>query len=210
MAVVVGAPDVDHPVKAPLFKLVAVVGNVGGKVGVEAVGPAQHIVLQLQLVDIRLLFSVFQHMLGDDPGGSEPKGPVLFISIAPVGEQLHGLRHIAALMQLRLEKPLVVLNAVAAQVGLHLGDVPVQTEAGHGLVAGLQVLLQVFLAVSVVESLCQLPDIVAVVAVLGEFHLVLAQNQLLIAGVDGGGKFFDLIAGVVHIELTPDLIAGPV
>ena len=149
-------------------------------------------------------------MLGDDLGGFEPQRAVFLIGVAPIGEQLHGLCHIAALVELGLKEPLVVLNAVAAQVGLHLGDVPVQTEAGHGLVAALHVLLQIFFAVSVVEGLGQVLDIVAVVAVLGKLHLVLAQNQLLIAGVDGGGEFLDLVAGVVHIELPPDLIAGPV
>ena len=54
MAVVVGAPDVDGLVKAPHLQLVAVVGDVGGKVGVEAVGPAQHVVLQVQLVHLLL------------------------------------------------------------------------------------------------------------------------------------------------------------
>ena len=54
VAVVVGAPDVDRLVKAPLFQLVAVVGDVGGEVGVKAVGPAQHVVLQVQLVHLLL------------------------------------------------------------------------------------------------------------------------------------------------------------
>ena len=54
MAVVVGAPDVDDLVKAALLKLVAVVGDVGGKVGVEAIGPAEDVVLQVQLLNVLL------------------------------------------------------------------------------------------------------------------------------------------------------------
>ena len=54
VAVVVGAPDVDDPVKAADGELVAVIGDVGGKVGVEAVGAAQHVVLQVELFDVLL------------------------------------------------------------------------------------------------------------------------------------------------------------
>ena len=54
VAVVVGAPDVDGLVKAPHLQLVAVVGDVGGEVGVKAVGPAQYVVLQVQLVHLLL------------------------------------------------------------------------------------------------------------------------------------------------------------
>ena len=45
VAVMVRAPDVDDAVEAPSLKLVAVIGDVGGKVGVEPVGPAEHVVL---------------------------------------------------------------------------------------------------------------------------------------------------------------------
>lgn len=52
MAVVVCAPDIDDLVEATLFKLVAVVSDVGGKIGVETVCTAQNIVLELELVYI--------------------------------------------------------------------------------------------------------------------------------------------------------------
>ena len=45
MAVMVRAPDVDDLVEMTHGELVAVVGNVAGKVGVEPVGAAQHVVL---------------------------------------------------------------------------------------------------------------------------------------------------------------------
>ena len=47
VAVVVGAPDVDGLVKAALRQLVVVVGDVGGKVGGDAVGADQDLVLVL-------------------------------------------------------------------------------------------------------------------------------------------------------------------
>ncbi len=45
VAVVIGAPDVYDLVKAALLELVAVVGDIGGKIGVEPVCAAQNIVL---------------------------------------------------------------------------------------------------------------------------------------------------------------------
>ena len=57
MTVVVCAPDIDDLVKAALFKLVTVVGDIGGKVGVKTVCTAQNIVLELELFDILGLFA---------------------------------------------------------------------------------------------------------------------------------------------------------
>ena len=45
MAVMVRAPDVNDLVEVTHGELVAVIGNVAGKVGVEAVGAAQNVVL---------------------------------------------------------------------------------------------------------------------------------------------------------------------
>ncbi len=60
-------------------------------------------------------------------------------------------------------------------------------------------------AVGVIVRLGQLPDVVALVAVLGEGHRVLAQEDLQVPGLQGGGEFLDLVAGVVDVELPPDL-----
>ena len=57
MAVVVGAPDVYDLVKAALLELIAVIRDIGGKVGIEAVCAAQDVVLELELFDILLALS---------------------------------------------------------------------------------------------------------------------------------------------------------
>ena len=72
MAVVVCAPDIDDLVEATLFKLVAVVSDVGGKIGVEAVCTAQNIVLELELVYILGLFARLEQVLTQYLGGLEP------------------------------------------------------------------------------------------------------------------------------------------
>ena len=72
MAVVVGAPDVDGLVKPPHLQLVAVVGDIGGKVGIEAVGPAEHVVLQVQLVHLLLALPLPHELFLQQLGGVQP------------------------------------------------------------------------------------------------------------------------------------------
>ena len=92
VAVVVGAPDVDDLVKAPDLELVPVVGDVRGEVGVEAVGPAEHVVLQVQLGDVLLALARLPVGLLQDTGGSQPQGPLLLVGPAQGGELVHGVR----------------------------------------------------------------------------------------------------------------------
>jgi len=208
MAVMVGAPDVYDLVEAALFKFVAVVGDVGGKICVESVGPAQHVVLQVQLFYLLVRLSLLFVNLGEYLRGLQPHGAVLFIGITHVGKLLHSLLNISGLVQLRFEKPFVVSDAVALQIGFHFWNVYIQTEAGHGRMALLGGLVQIAVAVFVVKLLGELFYVVPVVAVLGKFHGVLAADELYITHLDGGSKFFDLISGVVHIELAPYIVAG--
>ena len=72
MAVVVRAPHVDNLIEAPLLELVAMVGNVGGEIGVEAVGTAQHIVLQIQLVYLLSGLALPDKLLLEQSGGVQP------------------------------------------------------------------------------------------------------------------------------------------
>ena len=72
MAVMVGAPDVHHLVKAADGEFVPVVGDIGGKVGVEAVGAAQYVVLQRQLFNVRVRLSGGAELLTQDLRRLEP------------------------------------------------------------------------------------------------------------------------------------------
>ena len=208
VAVVVGAPDIDDLVEAADGKFIAVVGDVGGEIGVKPVGAAEHVVLQPQLLDGLVGLAGGLELSGENFGGLQPQGAVLFVGVAPLGQLRHGVGHIAALMEAGLEEPLIVLNAVPRQIGLHLGDVMSQTELRQRVVAGLFVRVQEAIAVGVGVELRQLADVVAVVAVLGELHGVLTLENLEIAGFQTLGKFFDLIAGVIDIELPPYVGAG--
>ena len=185
------------------------VGNVGSKIGVEAIGPAQYVVLQIQLVYLLLALTLGQVFPLEQFGGVQPQGAVLLISPALLGQQIHCLGHIARVMQLRFKKPLVVLDAIFAQVVLHFRNVHRQTELGHGVQPLL--LRQVLPAVSVlvVDGLGQLPDVIPLIAVLREWESILSHNQLHIPGIDGLGKLGDLVTCVVDVEFLPGVIAIP-
>lgn len=73
MAVMVRAPDVDDLVEMTHGELVAVIGNVAGEVGVEPVGAAQHVVLEVELVDVLVLLALLAVLLAHDLGGLEPE-----------------------------------------------------------------------------------------------------------------------------------------
>ena len=209
MAVVVRPPDVDGQVEAPHIQLVPVVGDVGGEVGIEAVGPAQHVVLQVQLVHLLLTFALPHVFLLEQLSGVQPQGPVLLIGPALVGEQPHRLGHIAGLVEGGLQEPLIILDAVLAQVLLHPGDIHRQAVLGHGPLPVLPGGLAGELPRLGQKAPGQLPDVVPVVPLLGEGVVLLPHRQLHAAGVDGGGKFMDLVAGVVDIELLPGVPAIP-
>ena len=210
MAVVVGAPDVNDLIEAADLELVAVVGDVAGEIGVEAVGAAQHVVLQAELVDVLVLLALLAVLVAHDLRGLDPERAVLFVGPAEVGELFRRVGDKAGLVQGGLEEPFVELDAVALKVALHLGDVAVEAEARHIGVALRLGLVQIALAVLGVERLRKLLDVVAVVAVLGELDGVLALDELEVAGLDALGELFDLVAKVVDIELTPHVRAGPV
>ena len=69
VAVVIGAPDVYDLVKAALLELVAVVGDIGGKIGVEPVCAAQNIVLKLELFDVLGLLAGGKELVRKDLRG---------------------------------------------------------------------------------------------------------------------------------------------
>ncbi len=210
MAVMVRAPDVDDLVEVAHLELVAVIGDIAGKIGVEAVGAAQHVVLEIELVDVGVLLALLAVLLAHDLGGLDPERAVLFIRPAHVGELFGRVGDEAGLVQRGFKEPLVELDAVALKVALHLRDVAVEAEAGHVGMALLGGLVHVALAVLVIECLRQLADIVAMVAVLGEFDGVLALDDLEVTRLDALGEFLDLVAEVVDVELAPHIRTRPV
>ena len=119
MAMVVSAPNVDDLVKAPDGELVAVIGNIRSEVGVKAVGPAQHVVFQVQLLDVRFLLAGLAEVFPEDVGGLEPQRPVLLVGPALLRQEVHRLGDIAAFMEGGLIEPVVVMDLITGQIALH-------------------------------------------------------------------------------------------
>ena len=68
----IGAPHVNHLVKPTHQELVAVIGNIYRKIGVESIGAHQNIVL-----------------LATKIGGAEPQSPLILIGIARGFQNIH-------------------------------------------------------------------------------------------------------------------------
>src|SRR5699024_3690102 len=100
MAVVVGAPHVDGLVKAAGGQLVVVVGDVGGKIGGDAVGADQDLVLVLLGGAVVGLFLVGRAVLGGILGAAVHDGAVLgLVAGALFQQQVHHVLHCAGLVQ---------------------------------------------------------------------------------------------------------------
>ena len=209
VTVVIGAPDVDDLVKAAHGELIIMIGNVAGEIGVEAVGAAQHVVLELKLVNIGVLLAGLAQLFARDVRGAQPERAVLFIGPAQARQLVHHLGDEAGIVQGGFEKPLVKLDPVALEVGLHLGNIAGKTKFCQRVAAGLLFGVEQSVAVLGAVGLGQLADIVAVIAVLGELHSVLAADELDIARLNALGELVDLVAKVVDVELTPHICAIP-
>jgi len=115
MAVVVCTPDVDGLGKAAGGQLVVVVGDVGGKVGGDAVGADQNFVLGLFLGAVLGLLLVDGAVLGGVLGAAVHDGAILGLVAGTQLQQLfdHGLDS-AGLVQGALVEPDIVVDAVLA------------------------------------------------------------------------------------------------
>lgn len=113
-------------------------------------------------------------------------------------------------MQLALVEPHVVDDAVPFEVCLQLFDVFGQRVVDERPAALLRRRVEVLVPVLVREFLRALADVVPVVAVLGEGDRFLAPVKLEVAGLEGEPEFFDLVAGVVDVELAGHVVARPV
>ena len=238
VAVVVSAPDVDDVVDA--LELVPVIGNVGGEVGVLAVGLDQDAVLVVAQI-----------------GGAEPQGAVLGVEVAHLVELLKsavdgGGAGGLALGVLHVQRALgvptieVAIDGVAevAHVVDHL-HIAALTEALHAL---LRIGLDPLVAVSTPELGGLVDDVIATVGVLTQglgkvvlvgmglgmfvvlignegiavgdqnlvslidIHALLGDDvgKLHIARADGVAEGVHLRAVVVDVELTLDVVTGVV
>ena len=208
MSVVIGTPDVNSFVKASFFQLIAMIGNVCCEVGVKTVCSAQNIIFQFQFFNGFLGFSLFPISLSKDLRGLQPQCSVLFVRISLFRQRGNGFRNIAGLMQVRFHKPFIVMNTVTFQIGLHFRYIPLQSELCHGITGFPVILVQIFISVGFPEFLCKLPDIIPLISVFRKLDGILSADQLDVPGLNGSGKFLDLVSGIIDIELPPHIVAG--
>ncbi|MPM67235.1 hypothetical protein SDC9_114156 [bioreactor metagenome] len=211
MARVVGAPNVDGKVKPAGDQLIIMVGNVGGKIGGDAVGTHQHFVFGAVLRFIVAGLGVFvgapfQAVFARPV----PDGTVLFVGGTKGGQLIQHFLHRAAAMQLAFAEPHVVVDAVFFHRGFHRGDIQWQCKVDQCLLAFGFVLFDKAVAKLAGKLGSALFDVLALISLFGERHGIFAQKQLQIAGRKAVAKFFDLVARVVDVKLTRDIIARPV
>ncbi len=186
IAVMVGPPDVDHPVETAL-EFLHVVGDVGGEVGRAAVRLDQHPVLVVAV-----------------SGGAEPQRAVLFVAQTLVGElgQL-GADHVAIIETL-LAVPVVEPDPEGLQIvanpAQHLGH----TEAGACSERRVRIKLG-DARIGGVQLGRQIANIFALIAVFGESMRHAAQFAQ--ARVNRAAERRHLVAGVVDVILALDIEA---
>ena len=211
MAVVVSAPDINGLVKAAHGQLVVVVGNVGGKVGRDAVGAHQHLVLGLFLAAVLGLALVHNAVLGGVLGAAVHDRTVLGLVAGTALQQLvhHGLDR-AGVVQVALMEPDIVLDAVLAEVALQTGDVLGQGIGHDGLLQLVKVLFHIGIAMHFGKLLRAGDDVRALIALLGQGAGVLALVELQVADGKALAELLDLVARVIDVELAGHIVARPV
>ena len=165
------------------------VGDVCRKVGRVAVGADEHFVL-----------------FAAELGCLVPDSAVFFVSEAAVAQVIDDGHDFAVLVQVTFEEPAVVMDAVFFHIGLHFRDVLRQAEADECLAALFFGDVHQFIAVLFGVLFGEVKNVFAVVAVLRELRRIF-REELLVANGEGETEFIELIAGVVDVKLTPNVVA---
>ena len=184
----VAAPDVDQQVKAAV-EFILVVGDVRREVGRVAVGTDEHLVL-----------------FAAEFGCLVPDSAVLFVGQAALAQVVDDGHDFAVFMQIALEEPAIVMHAVFFHIRFHLRNVFRQAEADERFAALLLGDVHQAVAVFCGVFLCEVENILAVVTVLRKLRRVL-REKLLITDRKRKAEFFELVARVVDVELTPHVVA---
>ena len=199
MAEVVRSPDINGLCESAL-KLIAVICYVCRKISIETVGSLKHIVLKIQVLDLLGSLSVPCVFIYQKLCGLKPQCAVLFVCKPLINELLYRICHLSRFVQCRLKEPGIISNPVLLKVFLHLGDIPLKAEVCHVVESGFLFHIQKLLAALVVDRLCQLLYIIALIAVIGELKAILPVDQLHISSVYRYGKLVNLVSGVIYIE----------
>ena len=189
MTVMIGSPDVNAGVKTALLEFVAVVGDVGCKIGGIAVGADKHLVL-----------------LAAEFGCLVPECAVLLVGQTLPGENVDDLLHFTVVVQRAFKEPCVVGNAVFGNICLHSRNVFRKSIVNQRLAALFLRLVEIAVAVYPGKFLRQIHDVGSVVGILRQLHRFFALEELLIADVQREGELLYLVARIVYVEFAFDII----
>ena len=174
VAVVVGAPHINAPGKAPV-EFVFVVGNIGCHIGGSAILANQHFVLGgVFFADFS--FFVLLHVLFGEGGSFIPGGAVLFVNQAVF---LQGFNHVAnspTFMQGSFAEPFIIFHAVFGHIPLHFGNVLGQGKRHQRAAAFLFRHVHESVAVLIRIGFGKVQNVFAVVTVFGQFGRVVAHK----------------------------------
>ena len=184
---VVGAPQVDYTVKAA-FKFIAVVGNIGCKVGRHAVIADNHAVFIVAVL-----------------GSFQPQSAVFFIHITALGQQIAGFLNFVAVVQSLLAEPNVVSYVKRFQILFQRRQFFFQRNGAEFFNAFILIHVQEFIAVNAFNAFCRFNYIMSVVAVFRKFHIDAVSFK--VTRVNGGGKVVNLVAGVIDVIFTGYIVA---
>ncbi|MPN06471.1 hypothetical protein SDC9_153727 [bioreactor metagenome] len=104
-------------------------------------------------------------------------------------------------------EPSVIFNVVFGQRCFHVFDIFRQRIINQRFSAHILALFEITVAMNGRKLFCTLKDVIAVIAVLGQFRCLITKVNLLIADIQRKTEFFNLIAGVVNIKFPFHLIA---
>ena len=209
MAVMIRAPHVYNSVEAAFCEFVVVVGNISGEVGGVAVLADKNVVFKLKRLNLLVGFALRLEHFGKNFGVFVPKRAVLFICQTLVGKYLYNFVNASVGIKTAFTEPHVIIYAIGVKVAFKPFYVGGKGIVDKRLTAFFGICVHIFVAVHIGKFLCANLDVLAVIAVLREFHRVLAEIELKIAGFEGFSEFCYLVTCVVHIKFPGDIISAP-
>ena len=177
--VMVRAPQIDDPVKAPA-EFIGVVSDIRRKVSRNAIIPNHHPVLVVA-----------------ECGRLQPQGPVLFIHVTLFQQSVTGFFDFICFVQGLFTEPYIKADVETFQIFLQRRQFFLISDGLELFQPFCFLHLQETVAILVDDTLGRIDNVVTVVSVLGEFDFFSQQFQ--IPGIDGTGQIVHLVAGVVDI-----------
>ena len=208
IAMMIGAPQVDDPSKATL-KLIAMVSNICGKIGRNAIVTNNNTVLVVAL-----------------GSGIEPQGTALLVNIATLLQKGYCLANFVGLMQGLFTEPHIEGYTKGFQILLQPGQLFFIGNIQEFSQALFFVQGHKFLAINANDALSSFNNIIAMVAIFREGnagrHFVqlldsqvrrhaphfLQLQQLQITGIHRSGQIVHLVASIIDVIFAFHIIAG--